>query len=279
MTRFGVDGSIPANRPFPEWQGIQVGATRARSWYNALQAKFDKRFARGWYTLFAYTYASALDEGGAWDAGNSPQEFDNFAAERGFHQQTSRHRLTMAGIWELPFGRGKQFGANWNGFTNALLGGWQFSTIVTARSGLPVNVGLAQTGIDPRTGQTYRFLGRNGGALRPDRVGNPNTGISPKEDRFRFLDVNAYRVQTINTAGNAARNSAWGPHLWQFDTSLVKRFSFTERVFADFRWEAYNLFNTVNFQNPNGTFGGTAFGQISNAFDPRVMQLALRVGF
>lgn len=279
MTAFGVDGSIPANRPFPEWQGIQVGATRARSWYNALQAKFDKRFARGWYTLFAYTYASALDEGGAWDAGNSPQEFDNFAAERGFHQQTSRHRLTMAGIWELPFGRGKQFGANWNGLTNALLGGWQFSTIVTARSGLPVNVGLAQTGIDPRTGQTYRFLGRNGGALRPDRVGNPNTGISPKEDRFRFLDVNAYRVQTINTAGNAARNSAWGPHLWQFDTSLVKRFSFSERVFADFRWEAYNLFNTVNFQNPNGTFGGTGFGQISNAFDPRVMQLALRVGF
>lgn len=279
MTPFGVDGSIPANRPFPEWQGIQVGATRARSWYNALQAKFDKRFARGWYTLFAYTYASALDEGGAWDAGNSPQEFDNFAAERGFHQQTSRHRLTMAGIWELPFGRGKQFGANWNGFTNALLGGWQFSTIVTARSGLPVNVGLAQTGIDPRTGQTYRFLGRNGGALRPDRVGNPNTGISPKEDRFRFLDVNAYRVQTLNTAGNAARNSAWGPHLWQFDTSLVKRFRFTERVFADFRWEAYNLFNTVNFQNPNGTFGSTGFGQISNAFDPRVMQLALRVGF
>jgi hypothetical protein len=279
QTRFGVDGSIPANRPFPEWQGIQVGATRARSWYNALQFKFDKRFARGWYTLFAYTYASALDEGGAWSADSSPQEFDNFANERGFHQQTPRQRLTMAGIWELPFGRNRKIGANWNRFTDAVLGGWQFSSIVTARSGLPVNVGLAQVGIDPRTGQTYRFFGRNGGSLRPDRVGNPNTGISPKEDRFRFLDVNAYRVQTVNTPGNAARNSAWGPHFWQFDTSLVKRFRFSEQVFADFRWEAFNLFNTVNFQNPNGTFGGTNFGQISNAFDPRVMQLAFRIGF
>jgi hypothetical protein len=279
QTAFGVDGSVPANRPFPEWQGIQTGATRARSWYNALQLKYDKRFAKGWYTLFSYTYASALDEGGAWDAGNSPQVLDVFSAERGPQSQTPRQRLTMAGIWELPFGKGKQIGANWNAFTNAVLGGWQLSTIVTARTGLPVNVGLNGTGINPRTGLPYQFLGRNGGALRPNRIGNPNTGIDPKEDRFRFLDVNAYEIQPINTPGNSSRNSAWGPRLWQFDTSLVKRFGLTDRIGIDFRAEAYNLFNTVNFGNPNGGYGGTSFGQISSAGDPRIMQLALRVAF
>jgi len=279
QTPFGVDGTIPANRPFPQWQNIQVGATRARSNYNALQVKFDKRFARGWYSLFAYTYASAMDEGGAWDAGNSPQSFDNFAAERGFHSQTPRHRLTYAAIWELPFGKGRRFGTNWNALTNGILGGWQISTITTARTGLPVNVGLAQVGIDPRTGQTYRFFGRNGGQLRPDRVGNPQSGIDPKVDRFRFLDVNAYRVQTINTPGNAARNSAWGPELFTFDATLVKRFPIRERVSLDFRAEGYNLFNTVNFDRPNSTYGGTTFGQISSAGDARIIQLAIRVAF
>jgi hypothetical protein len=279
QTPFGVDGSIPANRPFPEWQGIQVGATRARSNYNALQVKFDKRYARGWYSLLAYTYASAMDEGGAWDAGNSPQLFDDFRNERGFMSQTPRHRMTYAAIWELPFGKGRRFGANWNAFADAVLGGWRLSTITTARSGLPVNVVMAESGINPATGQTYRFFGRNGGGLRPDRVGQPNTGISPKTDRFRFLDAAAYRVQAINTPGNAARNSAWGPPLFTFDASLVKRFILSDGVSLDLRAEGYNLFNNVNFDRPNGTFGGTSFGIISSAGDPRILQLAVRFGF
>lgn len=279
QTPFGVDGSIPANRPFPEWQQIQTGATRARSNYNALQLRFDKRFARGWHSLLSYTYASAIDEAGAWSAGNSPQLYDDFRSERGFHSQMSRQRLTHAAIWQLPFGRGRRFGSGWNSAAELLLGGWQLAAITTARSGLPVNVTMALTGIDPATGQTYRFFNRNGGGLRPDRVGKPNTGISPKVDRFRYLDAAAYRVQAINTPGNAARNSAWGPPLFTLDAALVKRVRIGEQFSADFRAEAYNLFNNVNFRPPSSTFGTTSFGIISAAFDPRIVQLALRLGF
>ena len=65
QTPFGVDGSVAANRPYPQWSQITVGATRSQSWYNSLQVKCEKRMTHGWYALASYTFASALDEAGA----------------------------------------------------------------------------------------------------------------------------------------------------------------------------------------------------------------------
>ncbi|MDX2180835.1 MAG: TonB-dependent receptor [Bryobacteraceae bacterium] len=279
QTPFGVDGSVAANRPFPLWQGIQTGASRARSKFNSFQTKFEHNFSNGLYTLAAYTWASALDQAGAWDSSSSPQYLDNFDAEWARMSQTPNHRYTTAVVYELPFGRGKKFGSGWGRGTELALGGWQVSTIVSWRSGLPINVGLNGNGINPATGQSYRFFDRNGGGLRPDRIGEANTGIDPKTDRFRFLDPAAYRVQTVNTAGNAARNSAYGPRQFNTDISFVKRLNFTDRQRMDFRVEGFNVFNTVNLSNPATTFGNTNFGVINGAGDPRIMQLAIRYQF
>ena len=82
QTPFGVDGSVAANRPYPQWTQITMGATRSHSWYNSLQLKFEKQMSHGLYTLASYTYASAIDEAGAYDAGTQPQYLDNLAAER-----------------------------------------------------------------------------------------------------------------------------------------------------------------------------------------------------
>ncbi|MDX2269559.1 MAG: TonB-dependent receptor [Bryobacter sp.] len=279
QTPFGVDGTVAANRPFPQWQGIQTGASRARSWYNALQAKFERNYVNGLYTLFSYTWASALDEAGTWDADASPQFLDRFDQERGRMVQTPIQQVTSAITYELPFGRGRQFGSSMSRAADAFVGGWRLGSIVNWRTGLPINVGLNGTGTNPATGQNYRFLGRNGGGLRPDRVGEANTGIDPKEDRFRFLDPAAFRVQTIDTAGNAARNTAYGPRFFSTDFNLAKYFSFTETQRVEVRFEAFNLFNTVNFNNPNTGFGGSSFGWITSARDPRIIQLAVRYQF
>jgi len=279
QTPFGVDGSVAANRPYPEWSGIQTGETKADSTYNALQARFERRYAKGWYMLTSYTFASALDESGGWAAGNSPQSYDNWAAERGPQAQTPRHRLSLANIWQLPVGHGQRFGDRIPHFLNALIGGWQMSNIVTLRSGLPVNVSLASNGVDPITGKSYRFMSRNGGSLRPNRVGDPLTGTSPHDDRFHFLDANAYRVQLVDTAGNAARSSAHGPSFVNFDISVVKQFNLRENVPLDLRLEMFNMFNTTNFRNPSGSYGSSSFGVISSAYDPRIVQVAARVRF
>jgi len=279
QTNFGVDGSVPANRPFPQWQGIQTGASRAKSWYNSLQTKFEHNFSGGLYALASFTWASAIDQAGTWDAGASPQFLDRFDLENGRMTQTPRLQYTTAVTYELPFGRGRKMGSSWNRATDAVLGGWRTAFIVNWRTGLPINVGLNANGIEPRTGQAYRFFGRNGGGLRPNRVGEANSGIDPKTDRFKFLDPAAYNIQAVNTPGNAARNSAYGPRFFNTDFNLSKGFRITERQSVDIRWEAFNLFNTVNFQNPQTTVGNTNFGWITAARDPRIMQLAIRYRF
>ena len=279
QTPFGVDGSVAANRPFPLWQGIQTGASRARTRYNAFQTKFEHNYAHGLYVLAAYTWASALDQVGAWDAGASPQLYDLFNVEWARQSQTPMHRYTTAVTYDLPFGRGKQWGAGLSKPMDWALGGWKVSSIVGWRSGLPINVTLNANGINPANNQAYRFLQRNGGGLRPDRVGTANSGISPKDNRFAFLDANAFRVQTLNTPGNSARNAAYGPRQFNTDFALRKEFRFNERHAAEFRWETFNLFNTVNFSNPATTVGNTNFGAITGAGDPRIMQLAVRYQF
>ncbi len=279
QTPFGVDGSVAANRPFPQWQGIQTGASRGKSWYNALQTKLEHNFSNGLYALASFTWASAIDQVGTWDAGASPQLLDRFDMENGRMTQTPNLQYTTAVTYELPFGRGRKMGSSWNALTDTVFGGWRTSMIVNARTGLPINVGLNGNGIDPATGRAYRFLNRNGGGLRPNRVGEANTGIDPKTDRFRFLDPAAFRVQALDTPGNAARNTAYGPRFFNTDFNLSKGFRITDRQSFDIRWEAFNLFNTVNFQNPATTVGNTNFGWITAARDPRIMQLAIRYRF
>lgn len=279
QTNFGVDGSVAANRPFPLWQGIQTGASRARSRYNAFQTKLEHNYANGLFLLAAYTWASALDQVGAWDSGASPQFRDNFDAEWGRQSQTPNHRYTTAVTYDLPFGKGRRFGSGMSRAADLIIGGWKLSSIVSWRSGLPLNVGLNGNGIDPATGRAYAFLQRNGGGLRPNRIGTANTGIHPKENRFNFLSASAYVVQALDTPGNAARNSAYGPRQFNTDLALRKEFRITERKFAEFRWESFNFFNTVNFSNPATTFGSTNFGYITGAGDGRVMQLGARFQF
>lgn len=279
QTPFGVDGSVAANRPFPRWQGIQTGASRARSRYNAFQTKFEHNYSGGLYLLASYTWAAALDQVGAWDSGASPQLLDLFDSEWGRQSQTPNQRYTTAVTYDLPLGRGRKWGASWSRPADWVLGGWKLSSIVSFRTGLPINVSLNANGIDPATGQAYRFLQRNGGGLRPNRVGEANTGTDPKTNRFAFLNPAAYRVQALNTPGNAARNSAYGPRQFNTDFALRKEFRISERQAAEIRWESFNFFNTVNFSNPAATLGNTNFGSITGAADGRVMQLAVRYQF
>lgn len=285
---FGRDGSVAANRPYPGWQQIDLNITRGQSSYHALQAKVERRLAGGFYALASYTYARAEDEIGAWGAGASGvqarvnPDLSNVDAalrgERGPNGQIPRHRFTLSEVWQLPIGRNRTVGRHMSPALDALVGGWQLSTIWTMRSGLPVNVSLAGNGVDPNTGLSYSFLNRNGGSLRPNLAGDPNANSDAGANRLAFLNPAAYALQPINTPGDAPRNSAWGPGYFTVDVSLVKRFQIGGR-YADLRLEAFNLLNKTNFQNPNGSWGSSSFGVISNAYDPRVVQAAVRFAF
>jgi hypothetical protein len=276
---FGLDGSVAANRPYPQWNGITVGSQVARSWYNSLQLKYEKRLTTNWYTLASYTFASAIDEAGAWGANTTPQISNDFNAEEGPQAQTPRQNFTFSNIYELPVGRGRRFGSNWNRVTDAILGGWHVANILTLRTGLPLNVTLASSGTNPATGQSYKFYSLNGGTLRPNLVGDPQTGISPEVNRNDFLSSTAFQVQILNTPGDASRDVALSPGLANLDLSLAKNTRISERESIELRFEAFNSLNHTNFGNPGTTFGSSSFGVISSAGNPRIVQMAIRFRF
>ena len=282
QTAFGADPSVRANYPYPNFFQIYTGTTRGTSHYNALELKYEKPFQRGLYVLGSYTYASAIDESGAWGSDNQPQVRDCFVCERGPMRQVPRHRFTLAGVYEIPVGHGRTFGNNMSRVLDAFIGGWQLSNILTWRSGLPIDVSMDPSGTDPITGLPINFsnIPDDFGDIRPNRVGNPNTGISPSNDRFHFLNVNGFQLQPVDTPGNSQRNVAHGPRFASLDLSLVKRFALNERISLDFRTEAFNFLNHTNYKDPSQTtWGDSGFGVVNDAFDPRVIQLAVRLHF
>jgi hypothetical protein len=287
---WGEDGTVAANRPYSQWLSMLtiIRGNYAWSKYNSLQAKYDHR-GNGWSTLTSFTWASAV---GTTDSTTSSGDLTETVLstptgpvpvpDAAYANAFTRFRLTNSMTFRIPIGRGHRFLANTNRAANAVLGGWQVSYILSAQSGLPLNVTMGTTGINPATGKAYTFFSsEGGGVIRPNIVAgaDPKSGISPSINRLDYLNVNAFQLQTLNTPGDAARNVTWGPGLFNIDATLAKNFNITERHRIQVRLEGFNSTNHTNYSAPNAVFGGTTFGQITTAGANRVVQIGVKYSF
>ena len=285
---WGLDGSVAANRPYSQWLSMLtiVRGDYGRSKYDALQARYERR-GRTWSTLTSFTWASAT---GTTDSTTTNGDLTEtvLATSTGpvpivnnaFANAFTHLRFTSALNYKLPVGRRQDYLSHLNRAADAFLGGWQVSGILSSNSGLPLNVTMAATGIDPNTGKSYSFFtSEGGGVIYPNRVGNPSSGISPSTDHLHYLSAAAYQLQPVNAPGNSARNSAWGPGLFNIDMTLSKSFSITERQRAEVRFEGFNALNHTNYSAPNGVWGGPTFGQITTAGANRVIQMGIKYSF
>jgi hypothetical protein len=161
-----------------------------------------------------------------------------------------------------------------------ILGGWHLNSIVTVRSGFPYTV---FSGV----GNSMLGTESNGYMERADLIGNPNLPSSrPLAQRLsEWFNPAAFTYNAIGTFGNSPRNFLTGPNYGDFDMGLVKSFPiqkgpFRETQRIDFRAEFFNLFNRANFYNPQSTVtDGPTFGTILGAYDPRIIQFALKYSF
>jgi hypothetical protein len=179
------------------------------------------------------------------------------------------HRFTLSAVGELPFGKGKMFGSNWNSVVNAVLGGWQANGILTLASGQPLFFYTA-------TNNSYTF----GGGQHPDVVGNPV--LSSGKSIYSWFNTAAFAQPANFTSGNLARSYTGVRQDWSrnLDFSLFKNFRFTERFNLEFRAESFNLTNTPVFSAPGTTINGSNFGVVTGQSNtPRNMQLALKLLF
>jgi hypothetical protein len=263
-------------RPDPRFDDIDLLESRADSNYNALQARFQQRLARGFTALASYTWSKSMDDASNFfsSAGdpNFPQNSYNVAAERGRSNFDVEHRLSVSYSYALPFGNGRAY-LNDPGWLSTVLTGWETFGIVTLQTGRPFTVALLPEIDNSGTGRSILGFGAND---RPNLVGNPELS---NRTTLQWFNTSAFSFPAPGTFGNAGRNILDGPGYQNVNVSLLKNTHLSERLNLQFRAEAFNLFNHPNFNLPDNFLGSPTFGRISSARDPRHIQFGLKLLF
>lgn len=298
---FGVDGSIQANRPLPQFNGVAYLSHFGKGHYNAMDVKLERRFTPSFSTLAAFTWDSGLtNTDSQWASNNSDgvqivKQTDttpvpDMTGQWAFPTELTRMRFTDATTWTLPFGRGHRIGNGSSTLINSLISNWVLTGIVTAKTGLPVNITVPQSGVNPATGQKYSYFQNSGGGhtnngteYRPNCTGaSLYAGISADQAAYRgvsYFNTAAFQVP-VNGPGSCSRNAAWGPGYNEIEASVLKDFPIRENQRVEFRLEAFNLFNHPNFSMPASSFGASGFGLITaTANNPRQLQFGVKYAF
>jgi hypothetical protein len=273
----GTPAQVNARKPFPWITATPFMSTdRGSADYNSLQIKLDRRFSNGLQYLVSYTFSKSIDEGGSglFDVENGPggssalQNYYDIRNSRSVSSYDIPQFLSIAGQYELPFGRDKQFLTH--GLASYVIGNWQLNAVAQIRSGQPYN--LSVSGDVANIGTSFSWWNY----ARPNQIGNPKPAHpTPLE----WFDPAAFSVP-VNSYGNFSRNSLRTSHVATADASLFKNFPFKDQLALNFRAEIFNIFNIQNYGAPNTTIGDPGAGRItSNVLPPRQIQLGLHLNF
>jgi hypothetical protein len=271
-----IGGSLPAcGGPCGWTQAIQYNGNDQDTHYNALQVTLAK----------TYTHGLSINMNFAYQRGRST--FNNFAtwdkqSVIGNDSAIRRTAFTGYGIYDLPFGRNQFFLHNINGFLNQLVSGFQVSPVVIIQSGLPYTLSFSGCGNDI-PGDAPCYVNGKSSSLKTGATGypgGPNGGVVFYKGQALG---GAFTDPGLDTIGNGGRNNAFGPNFYNVDLSALKNFTIHERVTLQFRADAFNGFNHINFGLPSGNIqndgnitSGPGPGGTTN---PRQMQFTGRVQF
>jgi hypothetical protein len=268
-------------RPFPNLSAAQFLSNAAVSDYRSLQTNYEHRFRDGLVALANYTFGKCMSN----DIGKTglgpgyrAQWLPNFGIGSDYTlcNADAKHVIHVAGEYALPFGKGTALLHNANAVVNAVVGGWRFNYIYTYQSGQPFTVGCPTAttadfgcnaflvpGQDPYAGPHNRTQW-----LNPSAFAQPPAATQIGQTNFAPLGGMANQLR--------------GPALKNLDASLFKRFAFTDKQELEFRAEAFNISNSVDFNNPgqlnftNLTNFSSITGTQSNQ---RLIQLAVKLFF
>jgi Carboxypeptidase regulatory-like domain/TonB dependent receptor len=242
----------------------------ASSSYNALQVKMEKRFAQGLQFLGHYTYSHAFN-----------YNDDYFSVDPriayGPNDFSRNHVFVISTVYELPVGKGKKFMGDISRVADFLIGGWQISNTTNWSGGLPFTPSIGECGQISDAGPCRPDVVGSGkldtGATHaPCDASDPSkgtciywfqpvaslayTGVTPTTDTCTLARPTSgpFALPACGQIGNVGRNSYRGPHAFFSDLSLAKSFNFTEKVRAQFRFDAYNVFNhpVLGFSSTQG---------------------------
>ena len=241
--------------------------------YNALQIKLDHRTSSGLTLNGSYTYSKAYDNDGSYQPdltqGWGRQDFNRDSV------------LILTSLYELPFGKGKQFMGNVSRGVDMVLGGWQWNATMVIGSGLPYSPSYGECNSD-----------RDTGPCRPDLTGSFHEGSGGFNNQTRqvvyFTPVaplatngavsGPFTRPQVGTFGNIHRNQFTGPGEFLSDMSIFKNFTITESVKAQFQAEFFNVFNHPIYANPNSCIDCSGNG-IINSLEANSQMRQFQMGF
>ncbi len=174
--------------------------------------------------------------------------------------------FVTSAVWDIPFGANRRYQPR--GILGALASDWTLTGLLTLQSGMPIAVTQATN--------NNAFAGF--GTQRPNLIGDPTL---PADERTvsRWFNTSAFTTAPQFTLGTSTRNPVRGPGYRNLDVAVTRQVSLPATTTLQFRAEVFNLTNTPPLGAPNSTFGSAAFGTITSAGDPRVIQLAVKFIF
>jgi outer membrane receptor protein involved in Fe transport len=259
-------GAVQARRPYPMWGQIRFLGNDGKSYYHGLQLRGERRFSRGFSFLTSYSWSHTIDQSYGTNesipgSSNGIQNRDCWRCERGNSGFDYRHRFVTSFLWDIPTP------ADWRGAMRVLLRDWSWNGVITYQSGFPFSV--TQAGNSQNT---------DAGPQRPDYVPGQNPRLADPSPT-RWFNTDAFRVANLKF-GDVGRNILNQPAIKTWDVGLFKHFTIREGHRIQFRFEAFNLYNTPLFGPPNGTLGTPGFGQITATNnDNRQLQFGLKYMF
>jgi hypothetical protein len=274
---------VQARVPDPSFGPITWVDPAGSNGYNGLSARFEHRFSHGLYLLNSFTWGHAMGDSEqvleaftGYQAAN-PQNINNLHSEYGPSMFDVKLLNVTSVVYDVPFGKGRQFASHMNPVLDGILGGWELSGINTANTGLPVNVVYTPSSANDVTGLSQTADYRGTAFLRPNVSGSA-VGQSTAQSLLTYFAGYTFTTPSPNAPfGNVGRNAFRTPDLEQWDLAVNKNFAIRENIRLQFRSEFFNILNHTNFGVPNNISNSSAFGTITTTFPPRQIQFALKL--
>ena len=274
--------ALQDRRPIREFADITYAFNGGTSRYHAFQGKVDWRATRALTLMTALTLSQTKDNGaGSLENPNgnfpAPQDFRNMDADFGLSSYHQPYNSTTSLVWDLPFGRGRRFLGDAPLALDLLLGGWQVAGVNTVNAGDPVTLTYIAGPAFQVSGIQQDFRGANN--YRPNVNGDVLAPVGSRTVQ-NYLNRDAVVIPTDPSQpfGNAARNSVRGPLFWGLDVQATKWVTMPWPNGAlELRVEAFNVLNRSNFRAPNGNRSANAFGTITSTYDPRILQVGVKL--
>jgi hypothetical protein len=273
------DPTIPVAqllKPYPQYTTVSLYRNNVgNTIYHGFYTKVEQRLSRGVSYLVSYTRSKLMDDASSvFDASILTGPIANYPVADSFNRHLERdystgdipHVFVASAVWDLPWGAKRRNRAT--GIVGALINDWTVTAVLTLQSGTPIAI--------TQTTNNNAFAGV--GTQRPNLIGDPTL---PAEERSvsRWFNTSAFATAPQFTIGTSSRNPVRGPGYRNLDFAVMRIVPLPASRAVELRAEIFNVTNTPPLGAPNGIFGSAAFGTITTAGDPRVVQLAIKFMF